>query len=246
MQDLIDFNIYLFNLMLMNNQEFILYHYPICPISRSIRFILQEFEIEFNAIVEKFWEKREKFLQLNQTGQVPFLIIRQKDLKKDLLLHSYDVILYAFENFITNSLIEKEIYQKLEIKKMESIINNYFYKTVGSLILEERIYSWYKFNRKPDNVLLDIARSNLSKFSLFFNNIFEKRNFLVGDSITTADFNLCAHLSTLEYLGELDFSQSPALKNFYLFMKSRPSFRNILLDSIPGFQPSKTYRELDY
>ncbi len=60
------------------------------------------------------------------------------------------------------------------------------------------------------------------------------RRWLAGDDLSFADFAAAAHISTVDYLGEMPWHEYPAVKIWYQRMKSRPSFRALLGDRVPG------------
>lgn len=63
---------------------------------------------------------------------------------------------------------------------------------------------------------------------------------------TLGDLAVAAHLSALDYFGEIAWHEHPATAEWYLRMKSRPSFRSLLGDRVPGQPPVSTYAELDF
>jgi glutathione S-transferase len=52
----------------------ILYHLPLSPFSRKVRLVLAEKRLPFELRVEKVWERRAEYLDLNPAGTVPTLI----------------------------------------------------------------------------------------------------------------------------------------------------------------------------
>ena len=63
---------------------------------------------------------------------------------------------------------------------------------------------------------------------------------------TAADLVAGAHLSVLDYFGEITWTNWPALKTWYMKLKSRPCFRPLLADRFPGVPPSGHYADLDF
>jgi glutathione S-transferase len=57
---------------------------------------------------------------------------------------------------------------------------------------------------------------------------------------------VAAHLSALDYFGEVPWTDHPTASEWYVRMKSRPSFRSILSDRVPGQPPVAHYAELDF
>ena len=76
--------------------------------------------------------------------------------------------------------------------------------------------------------------------------LLEHRRWLAGEVMTLADFAAAAHFSTLDYLSDIDWSRSNAVKDWYAKIKSRPAFRNLLVDQVSGFQPPLHYNDLDF
>ena len=64
--------------------------------------------------------------------------------------------------------------------------------------------------------------------------------------MTLADLSAAAHLSALDYISDVDWNRSQNLHEWYAKIKSRPSFRSILADQIPGFPPPPHYADLDF
>jgi glutathione S-transferase len=53
-------------------------------------------------------------------------------------------------------------------------------------------------------------------------------------------------LSSIDYLGEVPWENYSAAKSWYARMKSRPSFRSLLADRMPGARPPDAYADLDF
>ena len=74
----------------------------------------------------------------------------------------------------------------------------------------------------------------------------ETRRWLAGSHVSLADFAAAAHLSMLDYQGDIDWSLYPAAREWYARMKSRPSFRPLLADRVGGMAPPAHYSDLDF
>ena len=61
-----------------------------------------------------------------------------------------------------------------------------------------------------------------------------------------ADLAAAAHLSAIDYLGDVPWSEDDAAKAWYARVKSRPSFRPLLSDWLAGVPASRTYVDLDF
>ena len=80
----------------------------------------------------------------------------------------------------------------------------------------------------------------------YFDWILARRSFLACDSFTVADIVLASAISSLDYLNEINWKNYEKLKNWYSVIKSRPSFREVLEESIYNISPSAHYKDLDF
>ena len=69
---------------------------------------------------------------------------------------------------------------------------------------------------------------------------------MAGEFFSIADIIYAAHLSTLDYLGEIKWERINLTKKWYAKIKSRPSFRDILKEKIFTIPASKHYQDLDF
>ena len=87
---------------------------------------------------------------------------------------------------------------------------------------------------------------NLGEHMLYFNWLFASRQWMAGDVMTLADFALAAHLSSLDYLGDVAWDTAPEMRQWYARIKSRPAFRTLLNDRIAGMPAARGYADLDF
>ena len=74
----------------------------------------------------------------------------------------------------------------------------------------------------------------------------DHRAWLAGGELSLADLAAAAHLSAVDYFGDVPWSDYPAAKSWYQRMKSRPSFRPLLTDTLRGMAPGAHYADLDF
>ena len=98
----------------------------------------------------------------------------------------------------------------------------------------------------PDMNVIRGGREALRELMPKLGETVELRGSLAGRVCTIADLALAAHLSALDYFGEVPWDATPAMKEWYVRMKSRPSFRSLLADRVPGQPPVTQYAELDF
>jgi glutathione S-transferase len=73
----------------------------------------------------------------------------------------------------------------------------------------------------------------------------ERNGYLACRECTLGDLAVAAHISALDYFGEIPWTEFPAAGEWYMRMKSRPSFRTLLADRVPGQPPVSHYADLD-
>jgi glutathione S-transferase len=76
--------------------------------------------------------------------------------------------------------------------------------------------------------------------------LLETRRWLAGNDMTLADFAAAAQLSCLDYVSDVPWDRYEMVKDWYAKIKSRPAFRSLLADHVPGFRPAPHYADLDF
>ena len=91
-----------------------------------------------------------------------------------------------------------------------------------------------------------MARRRIKYHLDYLDWLLDQRRWLSGEKMTLADFAAAAQLSCLDYLGGVDWEHSAAVKDWYAKIKSRPAFRSLLADTVPGFPQPAHYANLDF
>jgi glutathione S-transferase len=98
----------------------------------------------------------------------------------------------------------------------------------------------------PEMSAIRAARGNVRYHLRYIAWLTAKRNWLAGPVLSYADLAAAAHLSCVDYLGDVPWEEDEAARAWYAMIKSRPSFRPLLSDRIPGMAPSAHYDDLDF
>jgi glutathione S-transferase len=98
----------------------------------------------------------------------------------------------------------------------------------------------------PDSAAIRAARANIRQHMKYTNWLAGTRHWLAGSKVTYADLAAAAALSVLDYLGEIDWREHSAAREWYTRVKSRPSFRPLLSDRVRGLSPVSHYADLDF
>ncbi len=204
---------------------------------------MNEKGLQYFPVVENFWEKREKFVKLNPMSTVPFIMA-----KPDILISGSSPICEYLEDVDETgiSLINGSAQERAEVRRMLMWFDEKFFREVSEFILYERVFNFFKARTEPNQALIKIARTNLVYHMRYLQFLLSKRSWIAGDEFSLADIAAACQISSLDYLGEINWNNYPVAKDWYAVMKSRPSFRELLQDSISGFKPVAHYRELDF
>ena len=218
-----------------------LYHYPLSPFSRKVRLCLAEKKIEVELVEERYWEQSPEFLRRNPAGMIP--VLKYGNL---MMSESQAICEYLEETNPTPPLLPRDPEGRYEVRRIVSWFDGKFNEEVTTKLLGERVFRKIKGNGYPDSANVK-AGAKAIKFHLdYMAWLLDKRRWLAGNEMTLADFAAAAHLSCLDYISDVDWNRSEVVKDWYAKIKSRPAFRSILADQIPGFRPPAHYADLDF
>ena len=113
-------------------------------------------------------------------------------------------------------------------------------------LVGERVIKALKSKETPDSVLIRAGRENLKRYMLYLDWLAAHRSYLAGRNMSMADLGIAAHISVMDYLGEIEWDDYPDAKMWYMKIKSRPSFAPLLSDKVSGIMPAEKYAELDF
>jgi len=227
-----------------------LFHHFSCPHSRFVRLILEEVGSTPRLVEERTWERREEFLMLNPAGTTPVLVEEGvPPIPGAAIIAEYLDETRATTNALPR-LMPQEPAQRIEIRRLMSWFNDKFFAEVSGALVTERVYKRFipasEGGGAPDTEIMRAARSNIKYHLSYIGWLARKRDWLAGDSLTYADLAAAAHLSAVDYLGDVPWHEDETAKAWYARIKSRPSFRALLSEALPGLPPAPTYANLDF
>jgi glutathione S-transferase len=219
-----------------------LHHLPLSPYSRKVRLVLAEKRLPFELRLEKVWERRPEYLELNPAGTVPTLI---ED--NGLAIPDSTVICeYLDEAYPDTALLGRTLAERVEIRRLVAWFDGKFAAEVTRNLLGEKYHKRLLGRGEPDAAAIRIGYTAMRHHLNYLGWLAETRKWLAGANISLADFTAAAHLSALDFIGDADWAISPPAREWYARMKSRPSFRGILADRVPGMMPPAHYADLDF
>ena len=220
----------------------VLYHLWLSPFSRKMRIVLREKNLDFTLKAEKGWERRPEFLALNPAGEVPVLI----EPDGTVLADTGAIVEYLDEVYREKILIGINPVDRAEVRRLTAWFDIKMNCEVTENLLGEKMMKRMTGLGQPNSLAIRAGHANLPYHLDYLGYLVERRRWLAGDHFSIADITAAAQLSSLDYLGDVPWDDHEPAKEWYARIKSRPSFRPILADHIPGVPPPKHYADLDF
>ncbi len=219
-----------------------LYHLWLDPHARKVRIVLAEKKLEFQMVVEQVWERRREFLALNPAGEVPVLV----EPDNTVLADSAAICEYLEEHSPEPNLLGRKPYERAEVRRLVAWFDRKFNTEVTELLVQEKVMKRFLGLGEPDSRTIRAAQHNIHTHLDYIAFLTDRRHWLAGEDMTLADIAAAAHISAIDYLGDVPWNDHKSAKHWYARIKSRPSLRPILADSIPGLPAPKHYANLDF
>lgn len=218
-----------------------LFHVPLSPFCRKVRLCMAEKRLEVELVEERYWEQDPDFLRRNPAAKVPILKMDGK-----MMADSNAICEYLDEKYPEPALLPRDADGRYEVRRLVAWFDDKFHHEVTSKLLYERVNKKLMGTGYPDSTNVKAGAKAIKYHLDYMAWLLDHRRWLAGDVMTMADFAAAAHLSALDYISDVDWNRSAVVKDWYATIKSRPAFRAILADQVPGFPPPAHYADLDF
>ena len=220
-----------------------LLQFPLCPFSRKVRLVLGEKGIAHELVRENPWERRDEFIDLNPAGETPVLV--ETDL--GLTLIGSQPIVESFDETVDRSpMLHGNSAARAEIRRLTQWFDEKLFREVVEPLMHERMRKRLVSRESPDTAVLRQAMKVANGHLDYLDYLLDHRRWVAGTGISLADFAAAAQLSTIDYLGALDWRGHKQTKDWYAVMKSRPSFRPLLGERMEVIVPPAHYDKVDF
>ena len=224
-----------------------LHHFPLDPFARRIRLALAEYGVAGLLAEEKPWEPSGELLMINPAGTLPVLIDDDGAVVSGLEALTEYLEETRFEKL---ALIPGNARERAEIRRLTGWFDTTFYAEVSEPVLTEKIVRRFMPRERgggpPDMGRVRRGLDRLKAHLDYVGALADDRKWLAGDQLSNADLAAAAHLSSIDYLGDVPWIDFPVAKAWYQRIKSRPSFRPLLADTVRGMLPPVAYADLDF
>ena len=226
-------------------QSILLHHFPLDPASRQARLAMGEKRMAFDERPFRYWEHDPVFHGLSPTGRPPVLEIGSGE-SRIVVCELMAVLDWIETSGSKPALLSADPGERAEALRLRSWFDRKFEIEVDAPILYERMEKRLQRLGPPEADPLRQGRAALKEHLSYLEGLLGRRDWLAGRDLSQADLAAAAHVSVLDYFGEVVWRSFPALKTWYMRLKSRPSFRPLLADRLPGMAPVENYADLDF
>lgn len=219
----------------------LLIHHPVSPFCRKIRILMSEKKMLFVLKEEEPWKPSQDLYKLNPAADLPVFLY-----DGNIITGNYSITEFLEEFNKETPLLPKDIKQRAEVRRLVEWFDTKFYKEVYRNIVYEKAHKRFGTGNAPDSRILKVGLNNLNFHMEYIDWLAERNNYLAGEEFSLADITAAAHLSIVDYMGDVPWDGYKNAKLWYSKIKSRPSFKEILKDNIKGILPAKHYTNLDF
>lgn len=223
-----------------------LHHFPLDPASRLARLVLGEKRLPFVDHSVRYWERPRELTRMNPSGMVPILVEKDGEALPLVLCESRAIVDHLEEAYTEPSLFSPDPAERAEARRLVTWFERKFEFEASSYILHEKIEKRLLGLGAPELANLRQGKDALKSHLFMLDDLLQAREWLAGKRLSLADFTAAAYLSVIDYFGDVPWREVPAVKTWYMKMKSRPCFRPLLADRWPGLAPAGHYDDLDF
>ncbi len=222
-----------------------LHHFPLDPASRQVRLALGEKRLAFAEVQVRYWEGAADFLTLNPSGVTPVLVEIRNE-RKTVVCEVRAILEHIEEQEPEPALLGRDASERAEARRLLQWFDRKFDNEVNGFLLHEKMEKRLLRLGAPDLSSLRRGREALRHHLAYVDGLLQTRDWLAGRRMSLADFAAAAHLSVIDYFGDVPWQDFQTAKTWYMKLKSRPCFRPILADRWPGLAPAAHYDDLDF
>ena len=224
-----------------------LVHFALDPFSRRMRLALAEYGVPTELVDESPWDPSPDIFEINPAGTLP---VYMEDSSSPVC--GIEAIGEYLEETKNGSLrlIPGDVFERAEVRRLVGWFDTKFYAEVSEPVVTEKVIRRF-LPREAGGGGVDTARVRAAMLRLrehldYIGHLADHRTWLAGDQLSLADLAAAAHISAVDYFGDIPWTDFPVAKSWYQRMKSRPSFRPLLADTVRGMAPGPHYADLDF
>lgn len=206
----------------------IFYGKHIDPATRQILLILEECNLNFSYDLSQA-------LKLS----TPILLVNEL----------YIQGAYAITEFLckyNENLLGKDMQTQALVRSFIEECNLNLGAKVTNVLVYEKVTKMLTRIAPIDHHLIRTTQDQIKSSLNKIDDLLKEQRYLINNELTLADLTLAAHISCLDYFGDIKWKLFDGIYNWFLMIKSRPSFAKILSEEVPHIRPSRQYKQLDW
>jgi glutathione S-transferase len=166
--------------------------------------------------------------------------------KRAVVCESHAVLEHLEERYPEIPLLSSDPNERAEARRLSQWFGRQFDGEVNGFLLREKMEKRLLGLGSPDHSAMRAGREALRRHLRIIEDLLGVRNWLAGADLSIGDFAAAAHLSVIDYFGDVPWRDFPLTKTWYVRLKCRPCFRPLLADRWPGMVPAADYDNLDF
>ena len=212
-----------------------------------MRLALVEYGVNIDLVDEEPWAPGPAILALNPAGMLPIFIADD-----GTVVSGIEAITEYLEETVGEAapLIPGDAAARAEVRRLVGWFDTKFYAEVSEPVLTEKVIRRFMPRESgggsPDTARVRKSAERIKDHLAYLGSLADRRNWLAGERLSLADLAAAAHLSSIDYLGAVPWADFPSAKHWFQRLKSRPSFRSLLADSVRGMPAPAAYADLDF
>ena len=181
-------------------------------------------------------------MELNPAGEVPVLL--ESDGR--VIVDSNVICEYLEETYRDRPLLGLDPMTRAEVRRIVMWFDLKMNREVTQNLVGEKLLKRMMGYGNPNSAAIRAGHANIHYHLDYVGYLVERRRWLAGDLYSLADVAAAAHFSVLDYIGDVPWGSHDLAKDWYARIKSRPAFRPLLTDHLPGKPPPEHYADLDF
>lgn len=169
--------------------------------------------------------KKPEYEKMNPNGEIPTLVDDGM-----VIYESTAIIEYLNDEYPEPPLLAEDSFGRAQARMIEDYCDLHFYKSIIKCLIKA------KFEGKP---LEDADKAPVAAGLKRLEEYLGKQSYMVGSSVTLADFAVITGLVSLDNIGLGDLFTSPTLKKYLERMKKHAGYKGAAMfsiDNVPAAQ----------
>src|SRR4029078_2622043 len=181
-----------------------LHHFSLDPFSRRMRLALSEYGVAADLVDEEPGAPSQAVLAFGHAGMLPVFIDDD-----GAVVSGVEAITEYLEETLgkTTPLIPGEVRDRAEVRRLGGWFDTKVFAEVSEPMLTEKVVRRFMPRESgggsPETARVRKSAERLKEHLAYLGSLADRRNWLAGERLSLADLAAAAHLSAIDYLGDV-------------------------------------------